>query len=226
MLTFIIKPLAALSLATMLALLATGCKLVKTEDVSKFRRGYVEADAATPTDPASAARAMWAPQVLPHLDKAALDFPTLRKAIAADLNAAGKQYGYRAKEEGTPWNFAVKLTGRIVEANTESRAATAGVDTDSDGKADVTLQLGPVLRGTAIRDVLPFVTFNTFKNQIEFATLAKAFNQIAYDAVLAALPRDKLVGKTVSAVGAFSLTSAGAAALVVPVRIEIVGATQ
>ncbi len=84
--------------------------------------------------------------------------------------------------EGAPWNFPVAITGTIVEANTKSRAATADIDTDGDGKADATLQLGPVIKGTSIRDVLPFVSFTSYSNQIDYADVAKAFNTQAFRA--------------------------------------------
>ncbi len=35
----------------------------------------------------------------------------------------------------------------MVEANLTSHARKAMVDTDGDGKADLTLQLGPVIKG-------------------------------------------------------------------------------
>jgi predicted lipoprotein len=51
------------------------------------------------------------------------------------------------------------------------------VDADGDGKADAKVQIGPAVRGTALRDTLEFVNFNEFKNQIEWAQFGKAFNE-------------------------------------------------
>ena len=59
------------------------------------------------------------------------------------------------------------------------------------------------MRGTALRDSLDFVSFNDFKNQIDYAQFGKAFNQYAVRTVLSDLPRDSLVGRSV--VGARSL---------------------
>ena len=73
------------------------------------------------------------------------------------------------------------------------------------------IQIGPVIRGTAIRDVLDFVKFNDFTNQIDFAQFGKAFNTYINDHVLKPVPRDALVGKTVSAMGAYALPMTGQA---------------
>ena len=115
----------------------------------------------------------------------------------------------------------VKLEGVIVEANTESRAATIGVDTSGKGKADATVQIGPALRGTSIRDALDFVSFNDFTNQIDFARYGKAFNLYVDREILEKLPRDSLVGRKVTVVGAYPLSSSADPPLITPVEITL-----
>ena len=70
----------------------------------------------------------------------------------------------------------VKFDGVIVAADTESRASTISVDATGKGKTDAIVQIGPAMRGTAIRDALDFVSFGDFTNQIDFARFGKAFN--------------------------------------------------
>ena len=41
------------------------------------------------------------------------------------------------------------------------------------------MQIGPAMRGTALRDALDFVSFNDFNNQIDYAQFGKAFNSYA-----------------------------------------------
>ena len=96
---------------------------------------------------------------------------------SANPDEAGRKYGYRAKEGSEPWTFAVAIDGKIVAAETTSRAATISVDTGGDGKIAAIVQIGPAMRGTALRDALDFVSFNDFKNQIDYAQFGKAFNQ-------------------------------------------------
>jgi predicted lipoprotein len=153
--------------------------------------------------------------------EAAVDFATLRPAIAAGLDAAGAAHGHRSQAEGAPWNFPVRVAGTVTEAKTDTRAATAGVDTDGDGKPDATVQLGPVIRGTSLRDVLPFVDFTAFRDQIAYAELGRALNDQAYANALEALPRDALVGKPVTVVGAFTLKAPGDPIVITPVSAEV-----
>ncbi len=207
-------------LALLLALGLTGCKFVETAELTAAAEA-----AATARQAKTASLDDWSGKVLPHMRDKAVPVATVAAALARGLEDAGAQYGYREGGEGTPFSYAVVVDGKIVEANTESRAATAGVDTDGDGAADVTLQLGPVIRGTAIRDVLPFISFTDFENQIEFAQVAKALNTEAYDTVLADLPRDALVGSTVHAIGAVTVRKAGETLLVTPVEIGIEAAS-
>ncbi|MEO9528562.1 DUF2291 domain-containing protein [Roseibium sp.] len=166
---------------------------------------------------------IWAKQVLPHLQQTATDMAVLGDAIAADLDTAGEAHGYRPSSEGSPWNFAVRVQGTILAAKTDSRAATADVDVTADGKADVILQLGPVIRGTALRDILPFVDFSSFTDQIEFAQLYRSLNTRAYESALKDLPRDALVGKTIDVIGAFTVRGGGPPYLITPVSTKMGG---
>ena len=115
----------------------------------------------------------------------------------------------------------VRIDGVIVGADTESRAATISVDASGQGKTDAIVQIGPAMRGTAIRDALDFVSFNDFTNQIDFAQFGKAFNTYVNRATLEALPRDSLVGRKVSVIGAYPFVSATDTPLVTPVEISI-----
>ena len=111
--------------------------------------------------------------------------------------------------------------GTVVAAKTDTRAATADIDTDGDGTADATVQLGPVIRGTTLRDVQPFIDFTAYRDQIAFAELARALNDQAYETALEGVPKDGLVGKKVTLVGAFTLKAAGDPILITPVSFEV-----
>lgn len=164
---------------------------------------------------------IWAAKVLPALQQRAGDFPALRQAMKSDLDAAGAAHGHRERGEGAPWNFVTRLKGKVVQAETDVGAATVEVDTDGDGQPDATVQIGPVLRGTALRDVLPFVSFTNYTNQVEFAQLANAFNDQAAAAALKDLPREQLVGRTVSLLGVFTTADADEAPTILPVQLTL-----
>jgi predicted lipoprotein len=205
--------LAALVAATAPA----GCKLVKNPDPAELAaRQAAEKEGGGADVPA-----MWTAQVLPHMNEAATDLATLKPAIAAGLDPPGQAHGYRPNSEGAPWNFPVRLEGTVVAAKTDTRAATADVDIDGDGTADATVQLGPVIRGTTLRDVQPFIDFSAYRDQIAFAELARGLNDQAYKRALESLPREELVGKKVSVVGAFTMKAASDPILITPVSFEV-----
>ncbi len=207
-----------LALCITLAFGLAACKIVKNAEVKPVATG---GDSASSQDDMTArVNAMWSTEVMPHLAETATDLAPLKAAIADSLDAAGSAHGHRSNAEGSPWNFPVRFTGTIVAANTESRAATAEVDVDGDGAGDATVQLGPVIKGTTLRDVLPFIDFTAFRDQIEFAQLSRALNTEAYEATLAELPREGLVGRRIAVLGAFTLKTAADPVLVTPVTLQ------
>ncbi len=207
-----------LLIAALLAATApAACKLVKNPDPAEAAAKAAAASEGGGADVAT----MWTAQVLPHMNEAATELAVLKPAIAASLDAAGAAHGFRAKSEGAPWNFAVKAEGTVVAAKTDTRAATADIDIDGDGTADATVQLGPVIRGTTLRDVQPFIDFTAYRDQIAYAELARALNDEAYKNALAAVPKEALVGKTVSLVGAFTMKAASDPVLITPVSFEV-----
>jgi predicted lipoprotein len=164
---------------------------------------------------------IWAAKVLPHLRQKAGPFPEVDALAKTDPAAAGAKYGNPKKQANSPWTFAVRLDGKIVAANTQSRAATVDVDADGDGKADARVQIGPAMRGTALRDSLDFIQFNDFTNQIDFAQFGKAFNTYVDKTVLSKLPREALEGRSVKVLGAFTAGSGQYLPLVTPAEAEI-----
>lgn len=195
------------------ASLLSGCKIIKTPTA--------EEAAATAFDSNRQVSEIWEAQALPYLDGKAGPLAEVAALAASDAAAAGTKYGNPAKQANSPWTFAVRVEGKVIAADTASRAATIDVDADGDGAADARVQIGPAIRGTALRDSFDFVNFNEFKNQIEWAQFGKALNQHMDETVLKALPRDSLVGRTVSVTGAYPMPSGADLPLVTPARITL-----
>lgn len=209
-------PAASLLLALGLAL--TGCKIIKTptaEEAAEEKSGGF--------NPTRQASELWGPKVVPYLTNRAGPFTDVASLVGSNLDAAAAKYGHKEKEGNAPWTFAAKVSGTVVKAETKSRAAYLDTDVDGDGKADVRVQIGPVIKGTAIRDSLDFVNFNQFKNQIQWAEFGKAFNAQANETLLQALPREGLEGKRIDAIGAYPLPASGQLPLLTPVTITIGG---
>lgn len=201
----------------MIALAFAGCKIVPNPDPELAK----EAE-ATQTDEARMAAyvaEVWEPKVLPVVQQNLVPLAELRAALAADPAAAGAAHGLRPEGEANPWNFAVSGAGKIVDAKLESRAAKLMVDTDRDGAADVTVMLGPVIRGTALRDGMPFIVFTDFRDQIEFAKLANALNAQAHDSLT--IPQGDVVGQTATFEGMFTLRDTAGQIELVPTMLSV-----
>jgi predicted lipoprotein len=120
----------------------------------------------------------------------------------------------------------VKATGVVTEVDRRSRVGVAYL-TSSDGTspARIAAQVGPVLRGTAIRDAAGFIHFTDFANQSEFAAVASALNDRVLRDVLSGLDVDSLPGRTLTVIGAASLVdgAGGPPVDLVPVKVLVEG---
>ncbi|SFR04981.1 DUF2291 family protein [Poseidonocella sedimentorum] len=159
-------------------------------------------------------------ELLPLVAQRALDLEGLRTALSAGLDSAGEAHANRGAGQGAAWNFALRDEGRVVANRLDSSARTADVDVDGDGESDLRLQLGPVIRGTALRDAAPFYNFDDFRDQIEFAKLARAINDRIKPALVAV--EDVPVGATVRFTGVVPLKAADGDLVVTPIDFEVV----
>jgi predicted lipoprotein len=203
--------ITSLLVASLLAASLSGCKLVKTD---------TDEAGGTAADPiGEVVETSFDAKLVPALSEKAVDLATLQTAIKGGLDKAGESHGTRVGGAGGGWNFPVKGSGAVMEENRASKAATADIDLDGDGKADATLQLGPVIKGTALRDTTPLYDFSTFRDQIEYAKLGRALN----DKAVSKLPGadTALKGKRINFLGAVVIRSAGEKPLVMPVSIEV-----
>jgi predicted lipoprotein len=76
-----------------------------------------------------------------------------------------------------------------------------------------------VVRGTALRDALPFIRFDDFTNQLEYASVSRVLHQRIADSVLAKVDRATLAGRTIRFTGAF--TEGAGLPLVTPVTLQV-----
>jgi len=146
-----------------------GCKVLTIDEDRALRaRHSANFDAAQYVD------AIWASRVMPAIKGKATPVPTLIAAMQGGLDKAGAALGRRAGE-GSAWTFV--LRGEGVVTKVDDTAPRGGVDVALWGDAAhraIRLQTGPVVSGSAIRDALPFVTFNDFADQLAFADVGRA----------------------------------------------------
>lgn len=198
-----------------------GCTLVKNEDSNSGSQSGVDVffeDADF--DPDKMAADLWDSQVLPFLADKAGDLQDILLLVADNPEAAGARFGHREQAEA-PWTLAARAEGTIVGAKTDTRAATIDIDIDGDAVADARVQIGPVVRGTALRDILDFVPFGSFTNQIDYAQFGKSLNKLVVETKLGDLPRDDLVGRDVRLLGVFPLDDPQAVPILTVAELSI-----
>ncbi len=162
---------------------------------------------------------IWSSKVLPVFEEKAQDITKVVPEIRADPEAAGQKYGRR--EATNPYNYMVKGTGKVTEIKSESQAGTAIVEVPGLNEK-VAIQIGPVVRGTALRDATGIVSFNQFSNQLDYADVSKEMNGRALKSAFANTPPASLAGKTVTFFGAFTFDPhSKSTILITPVKIAL-----
>ena len=162
---------------------------------------------------------IWSSKVLPIFEEKAQNIVQVVPEIRADPEAAGQKYGRR--EATNPYNYMVKGTGKVTEIRSESQAGTAIIEIPGMNEK-IALQIGPVVRGTALRDATGLVSFNQFTNQLDYADVSKEMNGRALKAAFANAAPASLAGKTVTFFGAFTFDPhSKSPILVTPVKIVL-----
>lgn len=175
------------------ALLLSACTVV---DLDENGKPIIPVDpASTPgystMTPENIAIALWQPTLLPTAQQQALSWDDVKKTQAT-LEGSARKAIY------------ARIQGTVSGIDRESREGKLMLDVQGDA---VTLQLGPIVKGNAIRDAAGFIRFEDFKNQVQFAQLARALNNKA----LASLPTLEagVQGKTVNVLAALVITKQG-----------------
>jgi predicted lipoprotein len=201
--------LAACDIATVRKLdPATGKAIVEEERQSFDARTFVAKS--------------WDARVLPTVRERAVPLAVLRRELAGDSTAAIARYGSRTGAGSGRASFLVSGTARVLGVDTTSRSGVARLDLEPyDGAPDAELQIGPVIRGTALRDALPFIHFDDFTNQMEYASVSRVLHERIVDSVLARVDRASLTGQVIQFYGAYA--QAAGTPLVTPVILRVGG---
>lgn len=197
-------------IATVAVLLLIGAMALSTK--------VVKLDSAAGARPGGFSEAQFGetefPKVQAAIEKRAVNAATLAAAIAKNQTAAAKTYGVTA---GDAIEIPVKFTGVVGKGDLGSYTVTI------DGvpkSVVVSIQTGPAILGTDLRDATGTIDFGQFKNQIEYQNAGSALNKEMKKDVLAKVDTDKLTGKTITVVGAFALTDP-ASWTITPVKLDV-----
>jgi predicted lipoprotein len=157
------------------------------------------------------------PKAVTTIEDNAVPIDDLLPALQDDQEAASAEYGTR--QGSSPYNFST--SGEGVAGKAENGLLPVRVEGVPDDTT-VSLQIGPAINGTAIRDAVGFIEFGQFTNQVEYAGAATALNTQVKSQVLKGIDPAGLEGKRVSFLGAFTLLTPDVVT-VTPVRLETAG---
>ena len=157
-------------------------------------------------DPDAMVDAIWDSKVIPYLSAKAGPLPEVVALARSNPDEAGRKFGYRAKEGSEPWTFVVKIDGRIVAAETASRARRRSASTTkATAKSPRSSRSDP--RCAARRCAIRSISSPSTTSRIRSTTRSSARRSISTSCRRSCrnLPRDSLVGRNVTALGAFTL---------------------
>ena len=150
------------------------------------------------------AEKVWDNKVLPVIQEKAQDIAMVVQEIRADPTAAGEKYGRR--ESTNPYSYRVKGSGKVLEV--------PGLN------EKIALQIGPVVRGTALRDATGAAPFDQFTNQLDYADVSKEMNKRAVKAAFANVNPSSVTDKSITFFGAFTFDPRSKGMiLVTPVKV-------
>jgi predicted lipoprotein len=173
-------------------------------------------------NPAAFVDSIWSAKLVPAIVDSAIDARTLLEAMSGSMADAERKYGRNVN--GDRWYFNVKGTGAVLAVDTSSRNGLIEVSVlPQDRRPDVSIQTGPVFRGSVLRDSTGLITFSSFVNQLQFADVADDLNNKANQTILSLLDAKTLIGKRVKFIGAFEAEPATQPLIrdVVPVQLEV-----
>jgi predicted lipoprotein len=205
------KRILAVILATVLLCATfTGCVKVVPLNSSGSASGSGNVNGTSADFDAQAyIKGVFQSKAVPELEKKAVDFTTLMTESKGDFSTVGAKYGQRA-DANSIYNFIVKGSAKVDDVKTELRAGYIVLKVDGyTGTVPVKMQVGPVFKGTSLRDSISFLKFDDFRNQVTFAALSTALHKQITDDLFSKIKPADLKGKTIEFSGTFANDGSG-----------------
>lgn len=153
------------------------------------------------TSPVAYVDSIWSAKLLPAISSSAVNARELLDSLRQSQATARTKYAHQQPNSAAYW--IVKGTGRVVQVDRHSRVGLLLVAVAShDGRPDVSIQIGPIVRGTSLRDATGLINFSDFTNQLQYADVGNEINDRILKTVLAPLLHQSLQGRTITFTGA------------------------
>lgn len=170
-------------------------------------------------DPAAYAAKVWKDDV-PAAITAAVPAQELFAQLRDDPQAAQTSHGH-SQGAGSPWSYVVSGEATVASVDTSGPSALLVLEQTWAPGTTVSIQVGPAMLGTAVRDSLGTIDFSKFVNQIDFADVSTELNKLVKKEVLADLDPATLKGKKVQFVGSFSYSDPKNV-VITPLQLKVV----
>lgn len=150
--------------------------------------------------------AIWEDKIIPIYEAEAVEYMAIMSALEEDRQTNIEKFGL-SRKTGEPFHiFKVRGTAEVIEFDDSSRNGVIRIDHEPyDGVVDAVIQVGPVLRGTTLRDSVEFIRFTDVGNQLQFADLAKELNLRMKTESIDVIDLETIEGKRIEYIGAFGL---------------------
>lgn len=194
----------------------TGCvKVVKIGEEGKLT-GAVEFNAGDNV------AQIWESAIIPELEEKAVDLAGFLEASKGDLKSLVDQYGKYSMGTTGEINYVVKGTGIVEEVENTKKAGYMTIKVDGyDGPVIVKIQIGPVYKGSSVRDSLDVISFGDYTNQEQWAAVSQSLNQIINETVVAPADPGSLTGKKIEFLGTFTAAD-NDEILITPVVLRVI----
>lgn len=212
------KRIAALVLITVsVMLMAVGCGIVKIVKIGEEGKYTGEVVFNAGDDVA----AIWEESALPELTEKAVNLGEFLTESKGNLTALADKYGRYSMGTSGELSYVVRGTGTVEEVNTESQAGYMVLKPDDySGGEIIKIQIGPVYRGSSVRDSLSFIKFGDYRNQQDWAAISQSINSLIHEEIVTPVAPETLQGKTVEFVGTFTVETDSLEILITPVMLE------
>jgi predicted lipoprotein len=203
------RGIAVLYFFTAVLLVFTSCTVKK---ISEVDAGKDSGEYSTWTksgsqfEPLAWVEENWESRFIPAFREECVEFDIILEALKADRDKAIADYGLPKNKDAVSFVFKVKGEALVLEYDKSSRNGLIKLDLGpKDGIADASIQVGPVIKNTALRDSVDFIKFTEVGNQLQFASLADELNNKMKKSVIEPLDLENITGKNIDFYGAFKL---------------------
>lgn len=156
-------------------------------------------------NPTEEATKFWNEKAHDYFEKGAVDLKTLISEANGDFASVASKYGHYSMGDKGELSFIVKGEGKINLVKNKLRAGYLGLEMADVDPYKVRLQIGPVFKGSAVRDSISLISFKDYQNQIEWAQVSVAFHELIVRDVLSKIDIEGSLDKQVEFIGCFTV---------------------